>query len=208
MKSLISQSIDFKSLIIGMLTVLLGFSFYGSSKNPLDNNIIKAKSLIIVDDNGNEVLELSASKNGGVLRILNSSGKTTGVLGTNDGGNGQLIVLDKNENPMVFVGTAKDKTGLVRTYLRKDKISTELGKGFLYTFNSSGKITGYFGTSSDSNGIIKTFDKNGSQDSFLGNSYLRFYNDSGQTTCYLGTAEDEGGMITLTDKDGKEIFSK
>jgi len=208
MKKNMFKSIDIKSLIIGMLIVFLGFSFYGSSKSPLNENIIKAKTLIITDDNGNEVLKLYAGKNGGIIRVANSAGITTGIFGTNNGGNGQLVILDKHKNPMVFVGTSKDKSGLVRTYLDNRNIATELGKGFLYTFNSQAKISGYFGTSSDDNGIIKTFDKNGEQDSFIGNSYLRFYNDSSNTSCYLGTAEDEGGMIILNDKSGKEIFSK
>lgn len=208
MKINMLKTIDLKSLIIGMLIVLLGFSFYGSSKSPLNENIIKAKTLIITDDNGNEVLKLYSGNKGGIIRVANSAGITTGIFGTNKGGNGQLLVLDKHKNPMVFVGTSKDKSGLIRTFLDNKNIATELGKGFLYTFNSQAKISGYFGTSSDDNGIIKTFDKNGEQDSFIGNSYLRFYNDSSNTSCYLGTAEDEGGMIILNDKAGKEIFSK
>jgi len=208
MKNNMLKSIDIKSLIIGMLIVLLAFSFYGSSKSPLNENIVKAKTLIITDNNGNEVVKLYSDKDGGVIRVANSAGITTGIFGTNKGGNGQIVLLDKDKNPMVFVGTSKDKSGLIRTYLANRNIATELGKGFLYTFNSKAKISGYFGTSSDDNGIIKTFNKNGQQDSFIGNSYLRFYNDSSNTTCYLGTAEDEGGMLILSDKSGKEIFSK
>ncbi len=208
MKNQNFQKLDIKSLIIGMLTVLLAFSFFGNSKSPMEENTIKAKTIIITDDNGNGAIELSASNSGGVIKVFNSAGKITGALGTNESGNGQFLILDKNEKPMAFVGTAKDNTGLVRTFYKGKKISTELGKGFLYTFNTKSKVTGYFGTSGSNNGIMKTFDQNGSQDSFIGNSYMRFYNDAGQVTCYLGTAEDEGGMITLTDKSGKSIFSK
>ncbi len=208
MKTKLLKSIDFKSLVIGMLIVLLGFSFYGSSKSPLNENIIKAKTIVITDDNNKEVVKLYSTTNGGAIKIMNSSGKTTAILGTNSGGNGQFIVLDNKEIPMVFVGTSKENAGLVRTYLNNKNIATELGKGFLYTFNDEAIITGYFGTSAEKNGIIKTFNKSGNQDSFIGNSYLRFYNDSSKTSCYLGTADDEGGMLKLNDKTGKELFSK
>jgi len=208
MKHKLLKSIDLKSLIIGMLIVLLGFSIYGNSKIPFNEDIIRSKRIIIMDENNNEVIKLFSTKNGGAIKIMNSAGKTTAILGTNSGGNGQFIVLDKKESPMVFVGTSKENAGLVRTYLNNRNIATELGKGFLYTFNDKAVITGYFGTSEENNGIMKTFNKSGNQDSFLGNSYLRFYNDSSKTSCYLGTAEDEGGTLILNDKTGAELFSK
>lgn len=208
MKHKLLKSIDLKSLIIGMLIVLLGFSFYGNSKIPLNEDIIRAKTIIITDGNDNDVAKLFSTKNGGALKIMNPAGKATVFLGTNSGGNGQIIVLDKKESPMVFVGTSKENAGLIRTYFNNKKIATELGKGFLYTFNDKAVVTGYFGTSENNNGIMKTFNKSGNQDSFLGNSYLRFYNDSSKTSCYLGTAEDEGGTLILNDKTGKELFSK
>jgi len=208
MKKNMFKSIDIKSLIIGMLIVLLCLSFYGNSKSLLNENIIKTKTLIITDDNGNEVVELSSMDDGGVLKVLNKYGTIIGALGSNQNGNGQFLVLNKNANPMAFMGTTEDNAGLIRTFLTGKRVSTELGKGFLSTYNSKTKRTGYFGTSSDNNGIIKTFDKYGKRSSFTGNASFRIYNHSGQSTCFLGIAANGNGMITLTDPTGKKLFSK
>ena len=201
------KTLDIRSVIIGFLIGVVLLLITGSKNNDLQEEI-KCKSLVLVDDDGIELIELQATALGGLIKVHNTNGYLTGLMGVNNSQNGQMLLFDKDENEMVFVGTSRESTGMIKTFYKNRKEACEFGKGFLYTLSGTGNVSGFIGTSSDGNGIVKTFDKNGREDGFLGNSYIRFYNSSGNTTAYLGTAADSSGMIMLYDSAGVPFFSK
>ena len=200
-------TIDLKSLLFGLVLGISLFLLMGSSDENVEGDI-RCKSVTIIDDDGNELISLSPTAFGGMIKVMNVDGYLSGLMGANVQMNGQLMLFDKNENQMLYAGTSRENTGLLKTYYANGKDACEFGKGFLYTLNDKGKVSGFIGTSSEGNGILKTFDSSGREDGFFGNAYVRFYNDLGKTTSYLGTAADSSGLIVIYDKKGEQIFSR
>lgn len=200
-------TIDLKSILIGLILGIALMFITGARSNDV-NDEIRCKSLVLVDDDGLELIELQTTSLGGLIKVHNTNGYLAGLLGVNNAQNGQMLLFDKLENEMVFAGTSRESTGMIKTYYQDRKEACEFGKGFLYTMNPQGKVSGFIGTSSEGNGIVKTFDNAGREDGFFGNSYIKFYNDIGKATSYIGTAADSSGMIMLYDKDGIPFYSK
>lgn len=55
---------------------------------------IRARNIIIIDDQGNEVLRISANKNGGIINIYSRDGKSPLEAGIDDDGFGYIIIYD------------------------------------------------------------------------------------------------------------------
>ena len=57
---------------------------------------IRARSVVIVNDAGQEVVKLGANKNGGVIRVYNKAGNDHVGITIDDDGFGVIITYDKN----------------------------------------------------------------------------------------------------------------
>ena len=56
---------------------------------------IRARSISIVNDEGQEAIKLCANKNGGVIRVYNKAGKDPIGIAIDDDGFGMIIIYDK-----------------------------------------------------------------------------------------------------------------
>ncbi|MBA7581532.1 hypothetical protein ES708_23438 [subsurface metagenome] len=57
---------------------------------------IRARSVVIVNDAGQELIKLNTNKNGGVIRVYNKAGNDHVGITIDDDGFGMIITYDKN----------------------------------------------------------------------------------------------------------------
>ncbi len=198
------KKIDPKSLIIGMLSMLLLIVIVGASPIGATYENLFVKQISIVDDDGNVVGVLTD----GFLRTYNSDGKVTGYFGTDQGGSGVVMTYNIDEKVSVYAGTGTQNAGM------------------LITYNGNGKESGYFGTDNKETGMLRTKDRDGNITTELGsvdgdrNGYLNLYkvpegsltgriyaglfsayNQSGDTVAVFGINSNKGGELKTWNKD-------
>ena len=88
---------------------------------------IRAKSIVIVNNAGQEMVYLWADENGGVISISNKTGTPVVGMFTEEGGahdGGHICVFNKYGNPVAGMG-AYEGDGLIEVYNKQgDMIST------------------------------------------------------------------------------------
>jgi hypothetical protein len=108
MKDVMKQ-IDFKSMLIGVLSSVLVFVLVGAKKTPESLGDIVVDSIQIVDGGDLKILNkagkptgvFSSDEDGGVLRIMNKEGKFAATLGNYE--NGGRLGISNKEGKIVAV---------------------------------------------------------------------------------------------------------
>ena len=73
---------------------------------------IRARSIAIVDDEGQVVVSLWTSKDGGVINIANKDGITVANISANENG-GAIGIFNKTGTPATSMGAAKEGNGAI-----------------------------------------------------------------------------------------------
>jgi len=84
-------------LIYSVLAILVLYVFLVNdnveSKIAIQEEI-RARSIVIVDDEGQEAIKLCANKNGGAISIYNKAGKDPINISIDDNGYGMIVIYD------------------------------------------------------------------------------------------------------------------
>ncbi len=208
------KAIDFKSFLIGVLTVVLFFTAVGAkNENDANFNTITAKTIKIVNSEGKPVVILQSNGKGeGQLYINNKQGKHAAKLDA-VGEEGKLVIYDKEGNYVVALGSFDGKGALVINNGHKPAIMLLKNKdgGMLTVYNEKGK--GVVALSSNKGeGMVSVANKEGKiaigLSSVNGNGRLDVFNRNGKETASVLTNTYNNGAIYLFDKYGNPGWYK
>ena len=114
------KNIDIRSFIIGLLSSLCLLLFFGFTNN---NNEIKCKRLIVLNDNGDEIAWIGSSENNsGYIHTKNSDG----VINTKIS-NGNIWNYNVFGSVTTYVGSSNDGDGMITTKNKYDSQTTYIG---------------------------------------------------------------------------------
>lgn len=156
---------------------------------------IRAKRIVIVNNEGQEVVSLFPTTSGGAMEIYNKDGETVVGMGVNEYGNGVMGFFNKAGIRFVDIGALengggiriKNKAGTVVAIMEANESLN--GAGVIGVFNKAGIDVVNISTSIDDSGGIL------------------FYNKTGDCLAFMGAYENKNGTISLFDKYGKLIGS-
>ena len=105
-------------------------------------DVIRAKKIQVVDDDGKVLVGMGSDKHGGFLVVANGSEQEIAVLGAGSNG-GNLVLTNNDKVPQVILGMTKDG-GVINAMNSGGKVAAgmaavENGLGFLTVKNSEGK---------------------------------------------------------------------
>jgi len=136
------KKVDFRSLIIGLLTGVCVFLMMGQNRGNMGH--IEVNSISVKNSSGVEVGWIGSSKGGvGFLEMYNAKGEAIGVFGSSKEGVGLIELYNSKGDKTVYLGTGTSDGG------------------FLQTFNRYKIETAYFGTNIKHGGLITIGNSNG-----------------------------------------------
>ena len=110
------RSLSTPTLLTGnvLLAVMLLWSTAQSQTPPQVHDVLRAKLIELVNDNGDVVGQLHLGEGGsGQIRLRNASGEVRVKLGPlNDGSGANLIMMDAATEPAIVLGTSEDEPSL------------------------------------------------------------------------------------------------
>ncbi len=75
---------------------------------------IRARSILIVNDAGQEVVQLWANEDGGLVNVCNKDGTPVVEMGVHeDYDSGLIVIRNKNDIPVALMGVNKDGNGMM-----------------------------------------------------------------------------------------------
>jgi len=100
------QNKRLKKGMIGM--VVAGFSLLvmAQASPPKIHDLIRAKKIEVVSDNGRKVILLESWKLGGWIQTYNKKGKPLFTVAATDNGNGLISIYNSKGKPSVSIATA------------------------------------------------------------------------------------------------------
>lgn len=108
--------------------------------------VIRCRSLEIVDEKGQWVVSLDAWLLGGRIDVRNAAGKRTTTIAQSDNSNGMLKVFSSDEKNLVYAGAAKGRGDGMLSVLTKEGETLvaagadTLGDGELEIYGKGGKV--------------------------------------------------------------------
>ena len=150
------------NIALGVLVVVGGMmAAKGIQEVP---DVIRAKKIQVVDDDGKVLVGMAGDKHGGVLAVANGSEQEVAVLAAESNG-GNLLLLNNDKVPQVILSMTKNGGGIdIMNSLGKKSagmVAGEDGMGFISVFNSKGKgAVDMMGLTGDK-GAIRILEGNG-----------------------------------------------
>ena len=137
------QNRRMKKGMIGM--VVAGFSLLvmAQASPPKIHDLIRAKKIEVVSDNGRRVILLESWKLGGRISTNNKKGKTLFTVSATDNGNGLIATYSSKGKKLVSITSTRGNNGAIATH------------------NSKGKVIVDLSAAGDAGGSISTYDHNG-----------------------------------------------
>jgi len=100
-------NLDFKSVLVGALSVCCFLLLTAQKSNELGDIVVNS---ITVRDDGS---------GGGFIEFFNKDNTKTAYIGTSKNEDGMIMLLDENEDALLFAGNSNGG-GLVQTYYKGD----------------------------------------------------------------------------------------
>ena len=170
------------------------------------HDVLKAKKIVVVGNEGNELVILDDAAEGGAITIKNEDGKSIVDLFSQKKG-GYLRVRSKDdksrmflsENQIMFVNEKDDAVLILG--------ESKAGNGFVQTRNNNHNLVSLGGTE---NGVIYVYNKDGKKSAELGTSLsgagtVSVLGKDGEKLVTLGTTTEGDGTVTTHTKDGELV---
>ena len=181
---------------------------------------IRARSIVIVNDAGQEVIELFANNDGGgTISINNKLGNmVVGIADFED--DGMIGIFNKTGTPVVFINALDTGGGMIGIGNKTGTLIADMTEyednGLIRTYNKAGKVfTGM--ASSDDSGSISIFNKAGKPgvtlDTWRDYGRIGIFNKAGTQVVNMNATTDgkgaigiiKGGMISIGNEAGNMV---
>ena len=179
---------------------------------------IRARSIVIVNDAGQEVVELFATDDGGgMIGINNKTGnRVVGIADFED--SGMIGIYNKTGTPVVFMNTLESGGGMIgignKTGTPFACMGSNDASGAITIFNSAGNLGVILETMRDF-GRISIFNKTGTQVvnmnattdgkgaiGIIKGGMISVGNEAGNMVACMADLKDDG-ILVIQNKDGK-----
>ena len=156
------KNIDFKSLVIGVLSSIIVFLVMGQYQN----GFLRVQRLEVVDENGKAVIKLGSVDNNGSIETYNASGNLIIGITSSVDGEGAINTYNANEKQIIRLGSTTDGEGTVSTFDSDGKqivqiSSTVNGEGSVSTYNNEGYEIVKLTSTTNGDGYISTSNHEG-----------------------------------------------
>lgn len=228
------KTIDFKSVVIGVLFTIIIFITIGATTQNNNLGDITATSVNIIDENGRLVGRIGSVNNAGTITLIganrepmvmllcepeggsiytyNANKKYVSYLGAGSDGFGMLSLRNKDESRAVYLGGSETGNGgLIQTF-GNNQLTSYVGTvgdggGALNIFNAKEEQIAYLGASTGDAGMLEITNPINQNRSHLSDKKLYFFNKFGEKIMMLGNVNDNG-YIGIADKYGEPIWGK
>jgi len=136
---------------IALLAIVAGGGLMAANGVRTLPEVLQAKKLEIVNDEGTAIVELGANRAGnGAVTTRNEDGRRLVRLGATTGGNGFVTTLNGMGGNLVEIGATVDGQGTVETQDGDGQTLVRLGSyansrgGYVESFTTKGASTGEF----------------------------------------------------------------
>ena len=196
-----------------------------NSSNSANNDIldeIKAKSLTIINADGDERIILGTDENkNGHIKLQNEYGITTNLIKTDIDGNGHYSLSNHTGQEILSLKRGEGDGGLINVYNRNNESIAQIGIdengktgkisriNKLEIMNQFEYVTSRLGNDIDGQGSLAISNQDGIINTTLGTlstgkgGGLLTYNSSGKITSFLGTNDNNGGILMSFNKHSK-----
>ncbi len=188
------KSIDVKSVIIGMLSMVIIFMTVGMRQTVTNMGDIGVTSITVIGEDDEKALFIGSGGGGnGYLKTYNKYGKTSAYLGTGGGGTGGFKIYNRDGKTLAFISGSKE------------------GRGFLEISNSNGDAAAKLLADDNDSGQLRLNDADGNMafdsdnamtgDASLGDvtvNSLSVIDAEDALKVYLGVDDEKNGYLRVT----------
>ena len=165
----------------------------------------------VVRRGSNNLAALSASPDGGFLRLRDHNNSVIGEFTSMNGGAGKITIFGKGAQ-RTTLGVAADDAGLIRLDSIKDSFVILHGNGAIRTVNSSGKAVTELGTDEGGSGILDVRHKSGDGGVRLevapdGTGAMKIHSPPFEVKAQMGVKEGGKGDVCVMGGKGNICLS-
>jgi hypothetical protein len=162
------QNKHMKKGMIGMVLAGISLLVMAQAAPPKVHDLIRAKKIEVVSENGQKVISLHSWKHGGWISTYGTKKNTLSILSADDVGGGNFVTYNSKGKDLVELSSTKSGNGIISTYSAKGKglvkiTATPEGSGAISTYNSKGKELVSITSTTTDDGSISTYDINGTK---------------------------------------------
>jgi hypothetical protein len=159
-----------------------------------DDGIIRAKGLVITNDEGLSVIIAARTENGeGLLMVKSKTGKDLIYAGATVEGNGLLTVSSKTGQDLIYAGSTVEGNGLLT-------VSSKTGQDLIYANDGIIRAKGLVITNDEGLSVIRAAVTDN------GNGLLTVKSKTGQDLIQAGSADGDG-VLTVKSKTGQDLIN-
>jgi hypothetical protein len=208
-KSLKAYRLFFGTAVIALIAFLL----MSSGKRNDVPDLVKAKALEVVDDDGNVLMLLNKERGNGQLATYSTSGQKLVRLFTSDGGAGAINTFDANGKLNFKVTRTAEGGGYLALYNSAENEVMEVGvtksdAGYLQVNDNNAKKLVWLTKTAEGGGYIST-SKDGVESIVLSTpdagGRISVYNRSNTRVGYLGVQDNEDGNLSVYNYSGTRM---
>jgi len=123
----------FERIFLYSIIAILAFHVF-LADNQVESQVaiqeeVRAKKIVVVNDEGNEVLSLSFGYEGGLIEAFNKNGDRGAVMGAGNNGGAVAIFREGVIGAAMAMAIAADEGGAVETYNAEGFVGTAMGSG-------------------------------------------------------------------------------
>ena len=183
----------FQFAFVLIILIAVFFIITGFNRNPV-TDLIQAKKIQVVDDDGNVLVSLWSSTLGdGTISTRSKNGKLATRMISSTGGGGVLEIYNSDEKIVSTLETTDKGTG----YL---SLKNSNGNDLFKVTYTSGNYGGWLGMYNYSG--VNTFSATTAED---GGCRFNMYNKNNIRVCYLGTTDAGDGCLNVYNSAGQNL---